>query len=311
MSILVTGGAGLVGSYIVEELVQAGDRVVALDIKDPGEILAKHKKGIQCIKGGIEDGNLLDSIFQEHRVERVVHLAALLQFGCEQDPRKAVQVNIVGTLNLLEAARKARVKKFVFASSAAMYGASSGTLHESSPVSQDTSLYGGSKFFGELLGSRYEKLYGLPFVVVRYFAVFGPGKVGSPGVAEVIKKIESTISGKDVTIAEAISPDKKIHFVFAKDVAHATVLALKKEGLKSRLFNIAGGDDCYVTLEEFHQALKKMYPSAGRVTFTGKGRSRGKADISLAREELGYEPQYNLERGIQEDIDYFTKARAF
>lgn len=308
MSILVTGGAGLIGSYVLEELVQGGDQVVSLDINDPGEVPAKHMKGIEWIKGEIECGNFLDSIFQKHRIERVVHLAGLLQFGCEQDPPKAVHVNILGTLNLLEAARKVGVKRFVFASSAAIYGASSGTLHESSPVSQDTSLYGRSKFFGELLGSRYEKLYGLPFVVVRYFLVFGPGKVGSPGVAEVIKKIESTISGKDVTISEAISPDKKIHFVFAKDVAHGTILALKKEGLKSRIFNIAGGEDCYITLEEFHQNLKRIFPSAGRVNFTGKGPSRGKADISLAREELGYEPQYSLEKGIQEDIDYFMKV---
>ena len=102
-----------------------------------------------------------------------------------------------------------------------------------------------------------------------------------------------------------MSPDKKIHLVYVRDVARATILALDVEGLRHRVFNISGGDDCYVTLGEFHSTLKSLVPSAGDVTFTAEGFRRGKVDNALAKRELGYEPEYSLEMGIEEDIRYY------
>jgi len=305
MGILVTGGTGLVGSYVVRELVASDQRPVVLDVRDPGDLLKDCLDEMVFVKGGIEDSGFINELFEDHQIEKVIHLGSLLQFGCEKDPQKAVAINIIGTMNLLEAARNREVKRFVFSSSGAVYGPQEGNINEASSLSPGASLYGRGKFFCESLGSTYEQLYGFTFVSLRYFGVFGPGKVGSPGIAQVIKKIESTISGKDVIIDERVSPDKKIHLVYVRDVARATVLALEAEGLTQRVFNISGGDDCYITFAEFHSTLKRLFPSAGKVTFTGEGPNRGKVDNSLARQELGYDPEYSLEMGIEENIRYY------
>ncbi len=123
-------------------------------------------------------------------------------------------------------------------------------------------------------------------------------------MAEVFKKIESTIFGKDVVIEE-VGAEERRHFTFVKDAAQASLKALWTENNSHRVFNIAGGDDSYVTLAIFHRIIKNLLPFAGEAIFKGKGQDRGKVDISLARKELGYIPEYTLERGIQEDIDYF------
>jgi UDP-glucose 4-epimerase len=305
MGILVTGGTGLVGSYVVRELITSHQQPVVLDIRDPGDLLKDCLDEMVFIKGGIEDSRFINKVFEDHHIEKIIHLGSLLQFGCERNPQKAVAINIVGTTNLLEAARNQEAKRFVFSSSGAVYGPQEGGINEASLISPSASLYGRGKFFCESLGSIYEQLYGITFVSLRYAGVFGPGKVGSPGIAKVIKEIESTISGKDVTIDERVSPDKKIHLVYVRDVARATILALEAEGLRHRVFNISGADDCYVTFGEFHSTLKKLVPSAGDVTFTAEGPNRGKVDNSLARQELGYVPEYSLEMGIEEDIRYY------
>jgi nucleoside-diphosphate-sugar epimerase len=128
-------------------------------------------------------------------------------------------------------------------------------------------------------------------------------------MAEVFKRIESSISGKDVVITEA-GPNEKRHFTFVKDAACAAALALEAPLEGPRVFNIAGGDDSYVTFQEFYQTIKKLCPSAGNVLFQGRGQNRGKVDISAAGTELGYQPRYTLEMGIREDIDYWQTHKA-
>ena len=123
-------------------------------------------------------------------------------------------------------------------------------------------------------------------------------------MAEVFKKLEKTILGEDVVIEE-VGAEERRHFCFVKDAAQATTKALDAEKNSHKVFNIAGGDDSYVTFSEFHRVIKDLNPSAGEVIFRGKGQDRGKADISRAKEELGYTPKYTLEEGIKEDISSF------
>jgi len=299
VAVLITGGSGLIGTYVTKELLNRGEEIVVYDLKPPAD-----ETGICFVNGTVTDQNRLLSICKEYAVDKVVHLAALLQFGCEQRPCDAIHVNVLGTLNLLEAARLAGVRRIVFASSGAVHGPVDNIITESTPVFPGVRLYGATKHLCEILGSRYQELYGISFIALRYLGVYGPGEVSSPGMAEVFKRIESSILGKDVVITEA-GPNEKRHFTFVKDAACAAALALEAPLKDSRVFNIAGGDDSYVTFQEFYQTIKKLCPSAGNVLFQGKGQNRGRVDISAARTELGYQPRYTLEMGIQEDIDHW------
>ena len=299
MTILITGGSGLIGTYITKDLLTRGEEIVVYDLKPPAD-----ETGICFVNGTVTDKDRLVNTCKKYAVDKVVHLAALLQFGCEQRPSDAIEINVLGTLNLLEVARRLNIKRFVFASSGAVYGPIENDMIETSPIFQGISLYGATKHLCEILGSRYQELYGISFIALRYLGVYGPGEVSSPGMAEVFKRIESSISGKDVVITEA-GPNEKRHFTFVKDAACAAALALEAPLEDSRVFNIAGGDDCYVTFQEFYQTIKKLCPSAGNVLFQGKGQNRGRVDISAARAELSYQPRYTLEMGIQEDIDYW------
>lgn len=304
MAILITGGSGLIGTYVVRELLNREEDIIVYDLKPPAD-----ETGICFVNGTVTDKNRLLNILKKHAVDKIIHLAALLQFGCEQRPHDAIEVNVLGTLNLLEVARDISAKRFVFASSGAVYGPVEETMTEATPIFPGISLYGATKHLCEVLGSRYQKLYGISFIALRYWGVYGPGEVSSPGMAEVFKKIESSISGKDVVITE-VGPEEKRHFTFVKDAAHATVLATEAPLKDFRVLNIAGGEDSYVTFQEFYYTIKKLCPSAGNVLFQGKGQNRGKVDISAARKELGYQPRYTLEMGIQEDIDYWQTHKA-
>lgn len=304
MAVLITGGSGLIGTYVTKELLTRGEEIIIYDLKPPAD-----ETGICFVNGTVTDKNRLLNICKKHAVDKVIHLAALLQFGCEQRPHDAIEVNVLGTLKLLEVAQGISAKRFVFASSGAVYGPVEETVTEATPIFPGISLYGATKHLCEVLGTRYERVYSLPFVALRYWGVYGPGEVSSPGMAEVFKRIESSILGKDVVVTE-VGPEEKRHFTFVKDAAHAAVLAMDASLKDSRVFNIAGGDDSYVTFQEFYQTIKKLCPSAGNVLFQGKGQNRGKVDISAARKELDYQPRYTLEMGIQEDIDYWQTHKA-
>ncbi len=308
MAVLITGGTGFVGSFVVRTLLEIGETPVVLDVGGPEDSLRDFIRRFVYVKGDITDFDLLLQTIQSHGIDRVIHLAALLSFGCERDPRKAIEVNVQGTLKLLEASRITGIKKIVIASSLAVYGSLTGLLTEESLVPSNPSLYGVTKLLAENLLERYHQIYSIPYIALRYGGLYGPGEVRSPGMAEVTKRIESTILGEDVII-ERLGGEELRNFTFVKDAARATVKALFTEKNVHRVFNIAGGADNYVTSNDFHRIIKKLLPQAGNTIFRGKGQDQGRLDISLARTELDYSPEYSLERGIQEDIDFLLSHR--
>lgn len=301
MAVLVTGGAGSIGSAVVRELRAAGHAAVVLDVRRAPDAGAAD---VPAVQGDIEDLDLLLHTIEQHGVDRVIHLAAFLQFGCAENPWKAVEVNVQGTLNVLEASRRAKVKKIVFASSGAAYGPRTESMGEDLPILPGVSLYGATKFVGEVLLRQYRDLYGIPFAALRYGAVYGPGTVHSPGIADVIKRIESTVGGRDVVVDEVGADDHR-HFLYVKDAARGTVAALLAGDTPHAVFNLAGGSDSYVTFGRLHGIIKSLHPEAGNVVFRGKGKGqdRGRIDITRARAELGFEPRFSLEDGIREDIE--------
>jgi nucleoside-diphosphate-sugar epimerase len=309
MAILITGGTGLIGSFVVRSLLEMGEVPVVFDIGEPGVSLQDLSGRFPFVKGNIMDFDLLAQTIKDHGIDQIIHLAALLQFGSEGDPKKAIEINVQGTLNVLEASRRMDVRKVVFASTVAIYGSQAGLINENSPIPPDLSMYAATKLLGEVLLERYYRLYGIAYVALRFWGIYGPGETRGSGMGEVFKKIESIIFEKEVVVEE-VGAEERRHFTFIKDAAQAVIKALFAKNNVHRIFNIAGGDESYSNLAEFCQIIKRLFPSAGKVIFgEKKWDDRGKADIALARMELGYCPEYSLEKGIKEDIDFFLPYR--
>lgn len=295
MRVLVTGGSGNIGQDVTRLLREDGHEPVVYDL------LPCPDATFRCVVGDIRDAAHLGQVFEELRPEGVIHLAGTLQFACEADPAGTVAVNVGGTAALLETARRYDAGRLVFASSAAVYGATSADLDESSPVQPNLTVYGASKLLGERMLHRYHVLYGLKYRSVRFSAVLSSRPVSSPGVAAAVSKLLSTASGVDVTVSGIAAPELR-HYVHVSDAARAAVLALTADECEHDLFNIAGGEDAYLSFEQLLVMVRELQPRCGRVTFSGVSGDRGRIDSSRAARHLGYRPQYSMKRAIREAI---------
>jgi len=288
MRIALIGGTGLIGTACAEAAAAGGHSVTVIsrhglvraDISVPGEILAA---------------------LTAARPDAVLHLAAYLQFACEQNPAEAVRVNVDGTLQVLEACRALGVGRVVFGGSIASYGERDDLMREEDPPSAATGLYGMTKRLGEMLGARYAALHGLTFVSLRYGGVFGPAEVKSAGMALVRQRIKETAGGKDVVI-EGASGAERFHFTHASDAAGATLAALTHPNPGHQIYNVAGPDANYCSLAQMHAAVRRIVPGAGKALFKGQGRSAGHADTTRLRTDLCYAPSVSLEEGLARDL---------
>ena len=299
--VIITGGAGFIGSNIAEEL-SADNEVIIIDDLSSGLLqniqhLTK-RSDVSFIQGSITDLSLLQKAF--HRADYIFHQAALASVPMSiDDPLRTNEVNILGTLNVLVAARDCHVKKVVLASSCAIYG-DTPTLpaREEMPL-KPLSPYAVTKAAGEQYCSVFRHVYGLPTVCLRYFNVYGPRQDPKSEYAAVVPKfITAALASRPLTI---FGDGKQTRdFVFVKDVVSANVLAA--EAHATGAFNIGSGRQTSV-VELANLVLKltgrdaaPFYhpPKAGEIRHSF-------ADISSAR-EFGYSPKHNLEEGIKKTI---------
>ena len=312
MRYLVTGGAGFIGSNTVDELVRRGHDVVVLDDLSTGKAdnLAQLRSQIEVIQSSVTD---LDTVRRACKgVDRVIHLAAQTSVPRSvKDPIETNLINVDGTLNVLVAARDANVKRVVFASSCAIYGTASDLPIRESISIVPISPYGITKFVGEVYGRVFEQLYGLEFVPLRYFNVFGPRQdPGSPysGVlslfnAAVMKGTQPTVYGDG---------EQSRDFVYVGNVVEANLLASEAKIAPGLAFNIGTGRRS--TLNETLELLGKITgrPAKAKYAPPREGDIRdSQADISLARNELGYSPRFGFEEGLKAYLGLvFKPARA-
>ncbi len=297
MRILVTGGAGNIGRDVVRLLHEAGHEPVVYDL------VCVDDDGCRCIQGDIRDESALARAFDDVRPEGVVHLAGTLQFACETDPTGTISVNVEGTAAVLNAALRSGANRFVLSSSAAVYGTTAETVDERSPVQADVTVYGASKLLAERMLHRYAVLHGMTCRTVRLSTVVSPRPVASPGVAAAVRAILDSASGADVEVS-GIAGHELRHFVHVRDAAQGAVLALLAgDEVEGELFNISGGDDAYLDFDELVALVRQARPQAGRVSFVGRSGHRGRIDCTRAVRDLGYRPQYTMQRAIQEAIE--------
>ena len=305
---LVTGGAGFIGSHIVHELVKQGSYVRILDNFSSGKIcnLKGCEKKIDLIKGDI--CSKATCIKTTKNIDFVLHQAALRSVPRSmKEPHEYNRVNIVGTLNMLEASRQNKVKRFIFASSSSVYGEVRSFPEKESFIPGPISPYALTKLTGEYYCKIFSLYYGLPAVVLRYFNVFGPRQALDDNYAVVIPKfIHCLLNNQRPPIFGTGKQSRD--FTFVRNIVQANLLALRAHKVKYGVFNIAGGKDTSVL--DLARLLNKILGKniAPKLLPRRTGDVfRTLADISMAAKHLHFKPCVDFVDGLKITIDYWKK----
>ena len=303
--VIVTGGAGFIGSHLAKELAGQGYQTIILDDLSTGKIenikeLLKND-GVEFIRGSVTDLSLLKELFKD--AYNIFHLAAIPSVPRSIDnPRASHDVNVSGTLNVLLAAQGNSAKKVIYASSSSVYGDTPTRLKGEDKMPNPLSPYAVTKLAGEYYCLVFHQVYGLPTVCLRYFNVYGPRQDPTSQYAAVIPRfITRAFEGNSPIILG--DGEQTRDFTFIKDVVAANILAAESDAYG--LFNIAQGKS--ITINELAKLVTTIMgknielihqePRAGDVRHS-------LADISRAR-AFGYEPKYSLEEGLRETIRSF------
>lgn len=300
--VLVTGGAGFIGSHTVETLLGKGYEVTILD--------NFHSSSVDNVKGlraeirrvDIRDFERMKEEVKE--AEAIVHLAAIVSLEeALRNPQLTLGVNVMGTLNVLELARVRDVKRLVYASSVAVYGEPPKLPVEEGMELRPINLYGYSKLAGEELAELYHKAYGLNVTSLRYFNVYGPRMRKGPYSGVIYKFLERLSKG----LSPVIHGDGRQtrDFVYVKDVAKANLVAIES-GLSYGVFNVGTGrQTSIIELSEFLSQIFNMHldpvfrpPRPGDIR-------RSCADITKIEDALGWRPETGLKDGLRETVKRF------
>ncbi len=304
---LVTGGAGFIGSHIVEELLKRKEKVRVLDNFSTGkrENITPFLKEIDLIEGDIRDLRVVKEAMKE--IDFCLHQAALPSvLRSVKDPITTNEVNVSGTLNILMAAKEAEVKKVVYASSSSVYGDTPQLPKKEDARASPLSPYALSKLAGEEYSKLFTSLYGLETVSLRYFNVFGPRQDPTSQYAAVIPKfISSMLKRKRPTIYG--DGEQSRDFTYVSNVVGANLLATTSK-VKGGIFNIACGKK--ITVNELVKNLDKLMNMDTQPLYThprpGDVR-HSQADISRAEEALGYKEEVGFEKGLEKTVQWFRK----
>ena len=312
--ILVTGGAGFIGSYVVEELLQRKPKkVIVIDnlIRGSFDNMKSFIDNplVDFIEGDIRNRDLLEKYIAGS--DYVFHMAALRINSCAADPSEGFEVMLKATFDVAELCVKHKIKKVIYSSSASVYGLAQHfpTPESDNPYNNQT-FYGGAKLWGEQLFRSFHFMYGLDYVALRYFNVYGVRMDTDGKYTEVmIRWLDCIRDGKPPLIFG--DGNDSMDFVYVKDVAKANIAALVSN-ISDQTFNVGNCEE--TTLKELLQTLLKVNNSSLTPEFREANSinpvSRRLADISAARTKLNFEPSISLEKGLSElSRWYFEKNK--
>ncbi len=306
---LVTGGAGFIGSHLVETLLEKGCRVTVLDNLSTGNLsnLAGVKGQFTFYRGDIRDRKLLLDISKG--CELVFHLAAVVSVPqTVEHPIESAMVNEMGTLFVLEAARKNKARCVVFSSSCAVYGeGTQGPKHETMRP-EPKSPYAVQKLAGENYVRLDHELYGLETVCLRYFNVFGPRQNPSSHYSGVISIFLNKVLSREVPVIYGDGNQYR-DFVYVKDVVNANLLAAGSEGSSGKVFNIGTGK--FIRINQLWEVINGIAGLNIEPAYQPQRSGdilESVARIDHARTLLGFDPSYSLEKGIKVTYEWYRNA---
>jgi UDP-glucuronate 4-epimerase len=312
MKILITGGAGFIGSNLAKKLMDRGDKVVIIDnfndYYDPQlkkDRIKKYLNGYQfkLYKGDIRNIKLLERIFKAEKLDKVMHLAAMAGVRSSLlDPLLYEEVNVRGTLNLLEMAKKYKIKNFVYASSSSVYGNNAKQpFSESDSVDKPISPYAATKKATELLAHVYSHIYGLNTTGLRYFTVYGPW--GRPDMG-VFKFIENIICGKTIDVYNF--GKMRRNFTYVDDIVNGTMTVIDAN-LKCDIMNIGGDRDD--ALMDYIGAVERMTGKKAKKHMMPMQPGDVQSTVANIRKlrKLGWKPTTRIEEGVKNFVDWYKK----
>ena len=305
--ILVTGGSGLVGAYAVGMLLERGERPVVFDVAVNERLLAAvgvDTEKVTLVRGDMADLPALISTLRENDCDRIIHLAAFLGEEVQRRPYSGVRLNFMGTVNVFEAARLEKISRVIFPSSGTVYLGSVGEgltkIDESIPINPP-SVYAATKASCEFMGRAYAKRYGFQFICLRYVGgLYGPSPVALKATREVAiqQMIRSAVKGEPAKIRWPYGPAE---ILYGKDAAKGTVLAVLKDKFNDDLFHIGNGQ--MVGGDEIIDGIRKSFPESKIELIKANNpmpypESRIASDFSRSKEQLGYEPDYPIDKAV-------------
>ncbi len=309
MRYLVTGGAGFIVSNIVDELVRRGNDVIVLDNLSTGKEsnLASVRDKIELNTGSITDLAAVQAACRG--ADYVIHLAARTSVPRSvEDPLDTNHVNIDGALNVLVAARDAKVRRFVYAASSAAYGEALALPKVETMQPDPISPYGVTKYVGELYAQVFGRVYGLENASLRYFNVFGPRQDPTSQYSGVLSRyMLAVIRGEQPVIFG--DGEQSRDFTYVENIVDETLRACEANEASGKVFN--GGTGARVTLNEVLRQLEKITGKKIQAKYDPPRTGdilHSQADISLARKVLGYEPRVLFEEGLKRTWDWYKAA---
>jgi UDP-glucuronate 4-epimerase len=313
MRILVTGGAGFIGSHLVEELLAAGHEVAILDdFNDFYDPQIKHTniagaaKDVTIYHVDLRDGASVRNLFHREKFETVAHLAARAGVRPSiQQPQLYYDTNVSGTLHLLDAASVTGVKRFIFASSSSVYGVSKTVpFSEEQHLTQTLSPYAATKIAAEFLCSTYSHLYQMRVVALRYFTVYGPRQRPDLAIHQFTRRI---YAGRP--IEQFGDGATRRDYTYIDDVIQGTMAALKYDGPLFDIFNLGESDT--IQLKDLIAAIENALGKKAKVNRMPEQPGDMPltcADISKARKLLGYNPTTRFSDGLPRFIEWFLRS---
>ncbi len=299
MIVMVTGGRGYVGSYVVDELIRRGHTVVSYnrDLPRPSG------REIQVLGELYDIPRMLDTI-RKYGIERIIHTAAQSHPDVSLEvPLATVEANVMGTTEVYECARLSGIKRVVAYSSECAYGHTPpGIVKESTPLRPRTP-YGVTKAASEMMAMAYNECFGMDIIALRVSQIYGPGQIMQEYVRDAIK---AAIRGEHYTLPRG--RDQKFQLVHVTDVARASVSACFVGDHSSHVYNVTGG--VQPTFGEVLDMLREMIPGASFEVGSGDLNydDQGLFDLEAARRDLGYEPQVSLEEGLREYVRWLRTS---